>query len=319
MTIDDLFFKRMKRERGEYPDVYQYDNLPQTLKVQLVHLWNDYLGNVHNQYRTIPTFINNLCKECCKILCKELGVFELTDRNKSGWGYETNYFNEIVDFFLSEKNFDVAMSVVELMARPILLHLKSRGKNADHFNEFLNELNQRFREHGLGYELYGLKIIKINSQLIHKEVVLPTLGFLSQSIYKGANEDFLNAHEHYRHQRYAECLNDCLKAYESTLKIILTKRNWVFDKNATLNQLVKTALDNELIPSFWLNNFNNLNGLLTSGVNVGRNKLSGHGQGNQRNEIPEYLVAYMLHMTASTILFLVKADEDFGSRNEVGV
>lgn len=309
MAINDLFFKRMKRERGEYPDVYQYDDLPQPLRVQFVHLWYEFLCDNSFYSRNISALSEKLCRDVCEVLCRELGVFWLTDKNR-GWGFDTSYFNEIKDFFLSEQNFDIAMSVVELMAQVVNDRLQGNEK---FFSRFSNELNQRFREHGVGYELHNFQLIKIDSQLIHKEVVLPTLGFLSQSIYKGANEDFLNAHEHYRHQRYAECLNDCLKAYESTLKIILTKRNWAFDKNATLNQLVKIALDNELIPSFWLNNFNNLNGLLTSGINVGRNKLSGHGQGNQRDEIPEYLVAYMLHMTASTILFLVKADEDFGS------
>lgn len=313
MAINDLFFKRMKRERGEYPDVYQYDDLPQPLRVQLVLLWREFLSDDSSRSNQISSYAETLCKNIFNVLCKELGVFQLTNGNRRR---DFSYFDQITNFFLSEQDFDIAMSVIELMAQVVGTQLQY---NQDYFASFSNELNQRFREHGVGYELHNFQLIKIDSQLIHKEVVLPTLGFLNQSIYKGANEDFLNAHEHYRHQRYAECLNDCLKAYESTLKIILTKRNWVFNKNATLNQLVKIALDNELIPSFWLNNFNNLNGLLTSGVNVGRNKLSGHGQGNQRDEIPEYLVAYMLHMTASTILFLVKADEDFGSRNEVGV
>ncbi len=40
MAIVDLFHKKQKRLRGEYPDVYQYDELPIKLKVQIVHLWN---------------------------------------------------------------------------------------------------------------------------------------------------------------------------------------------------------------------------------------------------------------------------------------
>lgn len=31
--ITDLFFKRAKKERGELPDIYQYDELPKKLKI----------------------------------------------------------------------------------------------------------------------------------------------------------------------------------------------------------------------------------------------------------------------------------------------
>ena len=40
--------------------------------------------------------------------------------------------------------------------------------------------------------------------------------------------------------------------------------------------------------------------MLESSIPTGRNKLSGHGQGTTPVSVPDYLVAYMLHMTAST-------------------
>ena len=48
--------------------------------------------------------------------------------------------------------------------------------------------------------------------------------------------------------------------------------------------------------------------MLESSVPTGRNKLSGHGQGSTPTTVPDYLVAYMLHMTASTIVFLAEAE-----------
>ena len=38
MAIFDLFSKRQRRARGEVPDVYVYDKLPQELRVQIVHI-----------------------------------------------------------------------------------------------------------------------------------------------------------------------------------------------------------------------------------------------------------------------------------------
>ncbi len=45
MSISDIFSKRQKRLQGEIPDVYQYKNIPKPLRVQIVHIWRDIIGN----------------------------------------------------------------------------------------------------------------------------------------------------------------------------------------------------------------------------------------------------------------------------------
>ena len=173
----------------------------------------------------------------------------------------------------------------------------------------ISELNQRFREHAIGYQYENGQIIRVDSEFIHAEAVKPALQLLSNPIYKGAQEEFLKAHEHYRHGRYDSALTDCLKAFESTMKIIIHKRSWVCDKNAASKKLIDCCLANELIPKFWTDQCNSLSNMLTSSIPTPRNKLSGHGKGNDDIEVPEHLIQYVLHMTASTIVFLIKADE----------
>ena len=34
----DLFSKRRKKERGDFPDVYQYEEIPNQFRVQVVHM-----------------------------------------------------------------------------------------------------------------------------------------------------------------------------------------------------------------------------------------------------------------------------------------
>ena len=134
---------------------------------------------------------------------------------------------------------------------------------------------------------------------------------LTNPIYKGANEEFLNAHAHYRKHRYKECLNDCLKAFESCLKTICQKRGWHYDvKNDTANKLIQIVFDNELIPVYLESHFSALKSTLVSGLPTVRNRAGGHGQGPEKIIVPEYLAAYALHLTASNILLLVKADEE---------
>ncbi len=47
--------------------------------------------------------------------------------------------------------------------------------------------------------------------------------------------------------------------------------------------------------------------MLQSGVPTLRNKQSGHGQGSTVAEVPAYMAAFTLHLTASNIVFLLSA------------
>lgn len=92
------------------------------------------------------------------------------------------------------------------------------------------------------------------------------------------------------------------------MKAICDKRGWSYGDNATSSRLVQICFENELIPSFWQQHYSSLRSLLVSSVPTGRNRLSGHGQGTSPVSVPEHLVAYMLHMTASVIVFLAEAE-----------
>ncbi|WP_201526429.1 STM4504/CBY_0614 family protein [Psychrobacter frigidicola] len=312
MAIVDLFHKRQKRLRGEYPDTYQYEELPGKLKVQIVHLWNETIEKDRRKSQFQSVSLNRpYLEECYRILCKELGVFELNKSDNDNKHLPSdNYFDKIAAYFINKANTEESLSVIEIMAQ------KTEAFADDYRSEVeidivdtLSELNQRFREHGVGYQYENGQIIRIDSEFIHTEAVKPALQLLSNPIYKGAQEEFLKAHEHYRHERYSEALIDCLKAYESTLKIILSKNNWEYSSNATADELTGRIMQSGLVPEFWQQHFKSLKNTLTSGVPTARNKLAGHGAANEIRDIPEYLVSYVLHMTASTIVFLVKADE----------
>lgn len=308
MAVFDLFHKRQKKLRGEYPDVYQYEQLSQTIRVQIVHLWKESIGEDFSGGQWNPSSENRkYLEKCYNILCKELGVFELGDDDTS-FGVTISYFKNISNYFLREKEVEKTLSIVELMVGITKLFARDYRNKID-VEDVINELNQRFREHGIGYQYENGQIIRVDSEFIHAEAVKPALQLLSNPIYKGAQEEFLSAHEHYRHGRYDSALTDCLKAFESTMKIIIHKRSWVCDKNATSKRLVDCCLTNELIPKFWTDQFNSLSNILTSSIGTPRNKLSGHGKGNDDIEVPEHLIQYVLHMTASTIVFLIKAEE----------
>lgn len=306
MAVHDLYFKRQKQLRGEYTEVYQYDQIPRTLKNQIVFIWKEVVGVDTWYARTQEEGQKSrFYKQIYSILLKELGLEKFSTEKH----YQDPFFRRIEGFFKEVEDVEIELSIVELVfSNAIKLRRLSATESPSNLN-FIKELNQRFRENGVGYQYENDQIIRVDSEFIHAEAVKPALQLLSNPMYKGAQEEFLKAHEHYRHGRYDSALTDCLKAFESTMKIIIHKRSWVCDKNAASKKLIDCCLANELIPKFWTDQFNSLSNILTSSIGTPRNKLSGHGKGNDDIEVPEHLIQYVLHMTASTIVFLIKAEE----------
>ena len=303
MALLDLFSKRARQRRGELPDVYFYDEIPAPLRVQIVQILDDALGDPHESYEAGKAFefVHNA-------LAREYGVFALHREAQ-----DRRYRDALFQFFLQESDVEKALDVVEVSFRYV-----ERIASGDHYRrdahpkvaaeEALNELNARFREHGVGYEFQSEEIIRVDSKLLHESAVKPALAVLQGEAFAGANDEFLRAFEHYRHARYKECLSDCLKAFESTMKTICEKRRWKYEPTDTAKTLIAICLDNGLVPMPLQSHFASLRANLESGIPTVRNKLGAHGQGTSVVEVPPYLAAYLLHLTASTIVFLADAD-----------
>ncbi|AFY58595.1 hypothetical protein Riv7116_6246 [Rivularia sp. PCC 7116] len=304
MPIEN-FSKRQKRLRGEVPDIYQYDNIPEGLRVQIIHIMNDALGdNKHSETQASYKAIH-------EILCREYGKLFLVD--KPFFNDINYYMNDVRNFVLNISNTEEVLDVVELGFQLIdryyredkLIYIVQPKITPD---QAIKELNARFKEHGVGYQYESGQIIRVDSQIIHDNAIKPALHLLNDARFKGANEEFLQAHEHYRHKRYKECLNDCLKALESTMKTICDNQGWAYESRDTAKKLIGICFNNNLIPIFLETQLSSLRQNLESGIPTVRNKLGGHGQGSQQITVPEYFASYQLNMTASTILLLVQAE-----------
>lgn len=311
MAIYDLFSKRQKKLRGDVPDVFIYEAMPQTLRVQVVHIWTEVLGGVeeyfNTEYKSQRTY-----EAIVNVLCREYGIFQLV-ANKDIYG-DRDYRTELMSFIVQEPNYEKVLDAVELSFQAIDrltrdYNFRSRRNASEAADGAIEELNARFLEHGVGYRYEEGELLRIDSELVHAEVVKPALVLLRGSGYEGAQAEFLKAHEHYRHGRLKEALADCLKSLESVMKSICKKRNWQHPDNATSKVLIQTIFENGLVPQFWTTHFSGLRSTLEAGVPTARNKLGGHGQGSEVVEVPVHLVAYVLHQTAAAIVFLVEAEK----------
>lgn len=305
MSIFELFSKRQKKLRGDIPDVYQYEEIPQSLRVQVVHIVRDTIGQEGNYSEA-----NGVYEHIHKVLCKEYGVFSLKQ-------HEHSNFSAIYDFFLSEKDHEKCLDVIEITFRLIdnfvrENHYRFRESTSQSPDDAINELNGRFKEAGVGYQFESGELIRVDSQYMHSEVVKPVLRVLGENKkYIGANDEFLSAHEHYRHKRYKECLNECLKSFESLMKAIHDIHSWQYNPNDTAKKLINSCLTNKLVPEYLQNQFSSVRILLESGIPTVRNKEGGHGQGSEVTSVPEHLASYTLHLTATNLLFLAKCEEKY--------
>ena len=308
MPIYDLFSKRQRVLEGKVPDVYSYDEIPQQLRVQILHILGDALGHETDDPYYDPSM--GPYRHIHDVLCRELGLRRL------GRDVPPNMDtaeNRIRQFIGTGTTLEV-LDAVEICFRVIHGLLQNQG-NANALrsrvtaDEAIAELNERFLWHGVGYQFESGKIVRVDSRLLHASAIKPALSLLQDKKYAGANAEFLKAFEHYRKGDTKGCLNECLKALESTLKAICKIKRWPFQATDTAKTLLEICFKNELVPAFLQSHYSALQCMLESGVPTIRNKLSGHGQGAQVRDVPPHYAAYMLHITGSTIKFLIEAEK----------
>lgn len=306
MPVIELYSKRRKRELGLEPDVYTYDNFNANLRAQICYVIDDVLGiqdrnELERNYGSI-----------CEVLRREYGVYKLV----AGLHARASVMDELGQFISLEQDIDRVLDAIELC---FVIAESYRDKSytyrypqedtGAYIDECVSELNTRFKEHGKGYEVSDGRVLRIDSELLHTEAVKPAISFLNQAEYVGPRDEFFGAYEHYRHGNLKEALNDALKAFESTIKVVLELRGWEYDKTSPAKRLLAVLLANNFLPSYHQNHLNALSTLLESSVPTIRNKEGGHGQGSEVSEVEPEIAAYVLHMTASAIVMLCSLEK----------
>lgn len=295
----NLFSKRQKKLRGEIPDIYTYDNLNVNIRTQIIYIFKDVIGgDDHNNYKLYNAY--DLLR---KVLLREYGLFNLCDRNFS------QPDEDFLNFLVSEKDTEKVIDAIELICRFIDIHVRKNHWDYSpiiEIDDAIYEINERFKEHCIGYSYENGEIIRVDSSYIHLEITKPTIALLWNQSFIGANEEYMKAHNHYLHGRNKECLNECLKSFESVLKTICKEKGWQFNQTDTSKKLIKICFDNGLVPSFTQNQFTSLQNLLESGIPTIRNKLGGHGQGSEKITVDDNMTRYALNLTGTNIIFLIK-------------
>ena len=303
MAVTELYSTRLNKSNGEFPDLYQYNNIPKKLRVQIIYIIEDAIGQDKSIAGPETNDIYNTIKNA---YCREKGIeFFYRDFSKAK--------NQVLAHLRITQDMVEFLDMIELIFKYIDTTI--RYYYADYCNIVnvgstpdgaISELNVRFKENGVGYAFEGGQIIKIDSNYTHSEIIKPTIKLLTNEKYKGANDEYLKAHEHYRHGRNKECLTECLKAFESTMKVICIEKGWIFNQTDSAKKLIQTCLQNNLIPSYLQHQISLFQSLFESGIPTIRNRLGGHGQGQDIQTADDEITRYCLNLTGTNIIFLIE-------------
>ncbi|MEZ8885737.1 STM4504/CBY_0614 family protein [Vibrio sp. 10N.222.54.F6] len=298
MAVFELYSTRNK---PKHPEVYQYDEASKKLRAQLVQIALGAIGTYKAGYYEGATPSESVYSEMFKILCKEYGEYKLMgfDDGCHEWLKEM-YDNAPLEQFLD--TLEVTCKFIDVVVRKNFYRHSHDDSARQKPDDALKEINERMKRDGFGFEYSNGIIIKVDEQFIHAEAVKPALYILQN--YEAPRQEFLEAHEHYRHSNFKECLMSCGRAFEGMMKIICDKEGWEYNpKKAGASNLIALCKDKGLFETHTQEHLNGLAKTLESGVPPIRNDKAGHAK-PEPIKVSEHITKYTLHLTAVNLVFL---------------
>lgn len=303
---DKLFSQRNQTP----PTTFVYDHIPGELVHQVIHILRDCIGSYRPHGHAVAS---------------NREWIWLYDRLEREWGMlgimgPRNHPEQQLVTYIDYRSIDKTLDFIDAAFYCIDTHVRHWSAFARKLvhpkitpDEAIAQLNQRFREHGVGYQFVKGQLVRMDSELIYDEVIEPSIRLLDQEGFEGALNEFMTAHDKLRKRDdgYSQdTIVWSLKALESTMVTICDRRGWSYKQGAQAKDLIEACFRHNLIPASLQSQFNALRATLESGVPVVRNKQGAHGQGQTVRTVPDYMAAYALNLTAANILLLVHLYED---------
>jgi HEPN domain-containing protein len=303
MAIINLYSKRKLALQIAENDVYSYDPIPSTIRSQLKQMFLEGVRNLDvGRYDDVFKLSHNAIEEIVFALRREYGIDKLSTRG-------VNKLEELLNF-VEDCETDRFLDCVELFVLNVLseYELSARRKQS-----YVCEINHRFKESGLGYEVIDAKVVRIDSQILHVEILKPTLLALSKQAWlSGAEQEIQRAFANFRSNDNKGAVVEALKAFESVMKAILTKRAWSFNSGDPSSRLIAACFEHGLVPDYLQSHFSSLKSLLQSGVPAVRNKSAAHGQGSTVADLPDHFASYVLYTALANMKLLLDCDRALG-------
>ncbi|HVY16078.1 MAG TPA: hypothetical protein VHB27_12705 [Rhodopila sp.] len=301
MSVIDTYASRKRRaENAGKPDVYEYDYLPPFLRKQLGMIFKACLGDRYEALETWTTIAS--------VLDREVESFHSFRRRADA-------IERCVGYLEGSSDLDGLLSAIEVCCtvlswrdqNPLPDYVENSQGITQDAKDGLLEVNERFRNACVGYQLEKGEIIRVDSQFLHAAVVKPALELLADPEFQKADEEFRTAHEHYRSGKLRDCNTAALRCMETVLKAICDTQGWTYDPGSTIEKLIAVVRKHGLFPDYLGGYFDNLIGSMKAGLPKIRDKDGGHGAGPNDPAVPEHIAGFALHLAASNIVMFVQA------------
>ena len=299
-----LFSQRKKEVLGEIPDVYEYEVFPESFRNQFLHIINNLFAkgnkNANLGYGYRERF--DFWEITCELFAREKGLKYIQGRggyNNTSTAYELYVDKSTNEDFLDLLDFTISRIVYHEQSINIL--------GSESIEDAIEELNYRFQQHYLGYEIINGDLIPKTDEHIHTNIIKPALSVLHQKEFQGSENEFIVAWKHYKDRNYKDAILNAGKAFESVMKSICKHMKYPYnDQKDDAKKLIQILRDNEFFPTYLESHMNGIRATLESGAPTVRNKTSGHGQGELVVEVSEAYASYSLNLVATNIVFLCK-------------
>jgi hypothetical protein len=295
MPIFETYASRVAAAaRTGAPEIYTYDDLPPLLRRQITKIVIECIGPGSPKWDEIASVM---------------------DREVSSYAADPGLcaYENCLRYLTCSENVEGVLSLVEFCGQTIAASIMNENAWQGHESatvrpsEGLVELNERFLGAGVGYQFENGRIIRIDSQYTHAEIVKEVLRLLCEPGFEETNAEFMTAHRHLREGKLRDCNTAALRAMEAALKVICDARGWTYQKSDTVERLLAVAQREGLFPEYLGGYFNNLIGAMKAGIPKIRDQQGGHGAAPCDGPVPDHIAAFALHLTASNIVMLVKA------------
>jgi hypothetical protein len=304
-----MIFENVFSQRNAAPcKALTYDRIPKECRMQVKHIISDFFSSDHMRGPSEA--------HLWPVVHKELKKLHGTDNlyREKLYNAMRGYISssaEVLGYLEIQNDFNKTMDIIEVVFRMITIApdlMKELGYLEDVNPQLvIDDLNNSFKRYCLGYKFEGGMLIRIDSELIYTDVTKKVIPLLSNPDYSNINQEYMLAHHYYRvgHNSYEDCIQNCNKAVESTMKIICHKKGYTYSQKDSTRELVNILFKNNFVPTELHQYFTGIRKTLEEGVNVIRNAAGGHGKGTKKISITENYVSYTLNITGASIKLLL--------------
>lgn len=299
-SINELYSKQLKeKERAENPEPLEYERFTPEFRRKIFYLFEDLAKGIDKQ---VPSHANPFYIHIHRIVCllrEAYGKDYLSYSDSYSYPSDRNMpkryesFLELKEFICHER-----FSKTEQCLDAIQLVFGSQIFEYDCsklYDAAINELNQRFQEHNLGYRFTGDSIVRLDSEVSFQNIHKPALNLLQEADFTKVNRDYADVLQLHRKGNYSIVVAECRKIYESLLKHIIERMGGK-PKNR-MPHLVNQLVELDLIPKVSTKFF----------IDCIVIHHAAHGEGETSTiQYDQYLAELIMNNTGSAILFLVR-------------